>query len=153
MGILTYRFAQILGSTVQLLSHSGLACASALYQTTLHTRSNNLGTFSVGSHPFCPTMHSNPTYTSRCNKYAECVIYSCESRTNLTISTYNVRSSRSSGRYMINADCRHAVDMIFPLWIEISRMVLGRRVVGILIHTPDPHTTVICRRMHHNGHL
>ncbi len=148
-------YSQISGQNVHLIGHSSITYTSILCHTMLHARLNNFGTFSVGSHPFCPTTHSNPTYTSRCNMYAECVIYSSKSRANLTNSTYNIRSSRSSGRYRINVDCRHAVDthLVFPSWIEISRMVLGRRVVGILIHTPDPHTTVIYRRMHHNGHL
>ncbi len=51
---------------------------------------------------------------------------------------------------MLIADTPWTSHLFFPSWIEISLMVLGRRVVGILIHTPDPHTTVICRRMHHN---
>ena len=112
----------------------------------IYTRLNNIGMFSVGSHPFCPTMHSNPTYTSRCNKYAECVIYSSESRTNLTTSTYNIRSSRSSGRYRINADCRHTVDIPPGFSIMDRNITDGSR--SARRRNFNPHT-----RSTHNGHL
>ncbi len=121
---------------------SRLTHASTQHQTMYHTRSNQLGMFSVASQLLFKSAHLNATYKLHGDKCAECVISRCETRPNLVIWTFDDETAKLIRRYRLTP---HPV---VPSLIERSRMVLSRRVVEKFIHTPDPDTTVICRRLH-----
>ena len=121
-----------------------------LYQTRLHTRSNQFGTFSVGSQQFFKSAHSNAMYKLHGDKCAECAISSSKTRPNLITWTYDDRNSKAVDVLQDRADCTHTVATPpgYSITIERSRMILCRRVVGNFICTPDPYSIVICRRVH-----